>query len=663
LCKKLVLVAATVILLISTISLSTKAQVAQASDVIYIKADGSVSPQTANITTSDNMTYSFTDDNYGEIEVTRSNVIIDGSGYRLDGPGTYNSEGISLLGVENVTVERMNIRRFYSGIFLSYSDYNTISENNITECNSSAIVLYSGSDDNLVNENNITTQGIGISLTVVSNSNTISENNLTTNGDGIVIDRGSDNIILRNIITAKNGTGIHPQISAPNTFYGNNVMNSYCGILFDTSSDNILKNNTLTNNTYNFGVIGFPEDFEEYIDESNSVDGKSILYLINTKDLTIDSQAYPNVGYVGIVSSTNITIRNLSLKSNYNGILLANTNMSQIQNVTISDSHEGICLVSSSSSDLTNNDLTKNDYGISLNWDCSNISIVGNNLTKNSCGVGVGVPYAMGNSNITIHQNDFDGNSETGIWLQACSKSVISENSLQNNGYGIVLTFYTSDCYIVGNDFTNNLWAGITLIWTNSNNSIFHNNLVGNNSGVERLSSTGSNIWDDGYPSGGNYWSDYNGTDAYSGPYQNETGSDWIGDSPYVIDQNNTDRYPLMCPFTSEAEDTGIAYRNLLENYKTLETSLKTLNSTYQQNVLNYSNLERSYISLQNNFNTLNTSYDNLNTTFKDYKTSTQSELSTLTDFLYALATTTAVFIAATAYFALRKPRIKTPCS
>jgi hypothetical protein len=64
------------------------------------------------------------------------------------------------------------------------------------------------------------------------------------------------------------------------------------------------------------------------------------------------------------------------------------------------------------------------------------------------------------------------------------------------------------------------------------------------------VSSVGfANVWDDGYPSGGNYWSDYNGTDLYSGPYQNQTGSDRIGDTPYVADANNTDRYPLMAAY------------------------------------------------------------------------------------------------------------------
>ncbi|MDH5389906.1 MAG: dockerin type I domain-containing protein [Candidatus Bathyarchaeota archaeon] len=51
---------------------------------------------------------------------------------------------------------------------------------------------------------------------------------------------------------------------------------------------------------------------------------------------------------------------------------------------------------------------------------------------------------------------------------------------------------------------------------------------------------------DDGYPSGGNYWSDHIDVDQHSGPYQNETGSDWICDYPYVINENNTDNYPLM---------------------------------------------------------------------------------------------------------------------
>jgi PKD repeat protein len=60
----------------------------------------------------------------------------------------------------------------------------------------------------------------------------------------------------------------------------------------------------------------------------------------------------------------------------------------------------------------------------------------------------------------------------------------------------------------------------------------------------------GANAWDDGYPSGGNYWTDYVGVDDCSGPDQDIcTGGDGIGDTNYTIDGDSVDRYPLMAPY------------------------------------------------------------------------------------------------------------------
>ena len=74
-----------------------------------------------------------------------------------------------------------------------------------------------------------------------------------------------------------------------------------------------------------------------------------------------------------------------------------------------------------------------------------------------------------------------------------------------------------------------------------SRSKFYHSNFVNNT--VQVNHGFGSNCaWDDGYPSGGNYWSDYWGADEKSGPYQNETGSDGISDEPY----NAGDRHPLM---------------------------------------------------------------------------------------------------------------------
>lgn len=103
---------------------------------------------------------------------------------------------------------------------------------------------------------------------------------------------------------------------------------------------------------------------------------------------------------------------------------------------------------------------------------------------------------------------------------------------------------------MTGNYVTNNYY-GISFSFSgngpySSNNLIYHNDFVDNAGQVQvDPDAYGSaNIWDDGYPSGGNYWSDYAGADLYKGPYQNITGSDGIGDTPRIIDNYNQDNYP-----------------------------------------------------------------------------------------------------------------------
>ena len=105
-----------------------------------------------------------------------------------------------------------------------------------------------------------------------------------------------------------------------------------------------------------------------------------------------------------------------------------------------------------------------------------------------------------------------------------CDFNIIHQNNITNNEDGI---YVGSSCFY---------------------NSIYHNNLIDN---AQQVHSGGEeNIWDDGYPSGGNYWNDYAGNDSYSGPHQNEAGSDGIGDTAYTIDENNQDNFPLMNPWT-----------------------------------------------------------------------------------------------------------------
>lgn len=124
-----------------------------------------------------------------------------------------------------------------------------------------------------------------------------------------------------------------------------------------------------------------------------------------------------------------------------------------------------------------------------------------------------------------------------GIYLSNIMGVTIRNINAESFSSGILLDNYSSNNTISGNNITNN-GDGIYL-WYSSNNFVYHNNFINN---TEQAFSYGSvNVWDDGYPSGGNYWSDYTGVDA---------DGDGIGDTPYIIDEYNRDRYPLMNPWT-----------------------------------------------------------------------------------------------------------------
>jgi parallel beta-helix repeat protein len=116
------------------------------------------------------------------------------------------------------------------------------------------------------------------------------------------------------------------------------------------------------------------------------------------------------------------------------------------------------------------------------------------------------------------------------ILLEYSNKSTITHNIIENTTDGLSL-FRSHDNAITNNTMRHN-GKGLFLGYSN-NCIIYHNNFINNTDQVKILCS--ENIWDDGAE--GNYWSDYTGQDF---------DNNGIGDTPYVIDQDNRDDYPLM---------------------------------------------------------------------------------------------------------------------
>jgi len=133
-----------------------------------------------------------------------------------------------------------------------------------------------------------------------------------------------------------------------------------------------------------------------------------------------------------------------------------------------------------------------------------------------------------------------------GISLHGGSNVTIKNMEIRAFEFGVFLNSRSSNNTINGNNITNN-GVGILVYVSSFDNAIYHNNFIGNTQQVLIATSGQANFWDDGYPSGGNYWSDCE--DRY--PNAEEIDDSGIWDTPYVIDENNQDNYPLVPEFPS----------------------------------------------------------------------------------------------------------------
>lgn len=288
---------------------------------------------------------------------------------------------------------------------------------------------------------------------------------------------------------------------------------------------------------------------------------------VNLDNIVIDGGGFRLIGvgaYTGIdlASRSNVTIKNVIINNFGCGINLGNSLNNVVTGNKITAS-SAVSLSSSNSNQIYGNRISGN-YGIKGLGDFNNITgndfrgakysvrISGNNNTVSgnyfendeSVMIGVGSHYNVvsnntmrggrygvfiygGSSHNVVFGNNITIKNENAIKIQDSFNNIVTKNSLVNNEIGI---------YVANPAFPDSRFAYST------NNTFYHNNFVGNtkNVHVEKgiVGGPRPNLWDNGTT--GNYWSNYTGTDL---------NGDNIGDTHYVIDNNNTDHYPLMKPF------------------------------------------------------------------------------------------------------------------
>jgi parallel beta-helix repeat protein len=174
---------------------------------------------------------------------------------------------------------------------------------------------------------------------------------------------------------------------------------------------------------------------------------------------------------------------------------------------------------------------------------------VGSVITGLETTNGVDILYS---SNVTITNLQITGFVQA-IHLLNSTNCSITGNNITANIDGIRME-NSSGNLITNNNFTENRHG----IHPYQENIFYHNNFVNSTDRDVYLDSPDHiDTWDNGYPSGGNYWSNYTGVDEKKGSSQSDAGGDGIGDTPQILSSNNMDRYPLMVPYVYAPQPTS----------------------------------------------------------------------------------------------------------
>jgi parallel beta-helix repeat protein len=399
-----------------------------------------------------------------------------------------NNRGIHLSSssCNKLTNNTANSNTVY-GIYLSSSSNNTLMNNTANSNNNCGIHMSSSSCNKLTNNTANSNIVYGIYLSTSSN-NTLTNNTANSNyggyydGNGIYLWSSSNNTLTNNTANSNNNFGICLSFSNCNNLASNTARsNNNYGIYLLRSSNNTLTKNMMSENNNNFGVLSYTlSDYIHNIDTTNKVNEKTVYYWINQQNRQIPNDA----GYVGVVNSTNITVKDLTLTNN--GIQFAYTRHSRIENVNVSNSNYGIYLLSSSSNNLINNTVSNNNHGIYLSSLCNNNTIAGNDVSNTWFGI-----YLSSSNNNLITGNDARNNS-CSIYLDYSNNNTIAGNDASNNNYGGIYLGYSNNNLLTGNDASNSS-CSIDLFYSN-NNTIAGNDVSNNRDGIYVSSSCNNNL-------------------------------------------------------------------------------------------------------------------------------------------------------------------------
>jgi parallel beta-helix repeat protein len=370
------------------------------------------------------------------------------------------------------------------------------------------------------------------------------------NTGGIYLSSVSNNTnIINNNVTNNSNTAISVWRSSNNNLTGNTVVNSSYGIFLGNSLDTDIIGNNASDNLYGIKLLSSSSNNITGNNLSNNDVGIDILSLSNNNIIGNNTSSNYLLGVtLGSSSNANITGNNFT----NDGIIIKGNQLSHFNshNIPIDNIVNGKPVYYHK--DCSGIDIDGIPVGQVILANCSDVNV--RNLQINNTAVGIEVAFS---TDTNIAGNNAS-NNHVGIYFLHSSNNNITSNTVSND-YNGILFYSSSNNNIIGNNVSYNE-NGVNTSWS-FYNRIYHNNIIGNaNQAFDELN---KNLWNDTYPSGGNYWSDYSPTcqDLFEGAMTPQTSGspDGICDIQYDIYLDSVDYYPLATQYVDLAPPTNLS--------------------------------------------------------------------------------------------------------
>lgn len=341
--------------------------------------------------------------NQSVIQITHSDIILDGRGNTITGNASSGSIGITVnlpdKAIHNITLRNITVKDYETGLLIERSNEIKLEEislishlragvrietsdniqitgstiqnnrNDITggygiqisdsekisidntqvtgngnsgKSNSGGIIITNSPEISILSSQISSNPGFGIRADEGSDKLIISESEISTNsGDGILIQSSSSPAIQKSILNKNKESGIELIKVVQPTITGNVITSGTMGISLSDTEGMILSGNSLKNNRIGFDISA--SDIRYYnhqISYSNIIDSRILLYLKDVQNRKVGPGTNPSM--VIIVNSSDVTLSDLVLSKNCAGIILANSTNLTLSDITFMENGIGL---------------------------------------------------------------------------------------------------------------------------------------------------------------------------------------------------------------------------------------------------------------------------------------------------------------------------------